>query len=71
MENMDIVDEIIQELYNRGMEKRSIILTIVILNTEENKQKMMKYLKENPYANPGEIIGQTAIICYESESKTT
>ena len=70
MENSNLVDEMIQELYDRGMEKNSIAITITLLETEERIMKMMEFLNRHPYSGPGEIIGQVAIICSETQTAT-
>ena len=66
MENSSLIDEMIQILYDRGMEKNTIAITITLLETEERIMKMMEFLNRHPYSNPGEIIGQVAVICTET-----
>lgn len=66
MENSNLIDEMIQILYDRGMEKDSIAITITMLETEERMNEMISFLNKHPYSNPGEIIGQVAIICNET-----
>jgi hypothetical protein len=66
MENSNLIDEMIQILYDRGMKKDSIAITITMLETEERMNEMILFLNKHPYSNPGEIIGQVAIICNET-----